>query len=262
MKRPAFQFYPADWRNNAKLRRCSEAARGVWMDVLCVLHDSDEYGVCRWPLIDLARSAGASIKLVRELVIKDVLKGADSDAAPYIHVPTHAGKKGDEVILVATDDKGPCWYCSRFVRDEWLRERRGAGTRFDTNYQPDRSPTTPPTRPVGERQGDGATSSSSSSNKPPKAPKGADEVGFARFWESWPDGDRKTARKQCAAKWHTEGCEAIVDAVVAAVDAAKHSASWTKNAGEFVPAPLVWLNQRRWEASAASGKSNFMVGAI
>jgi hypothetical protein len=29
MKRPAFQFYPSDWRNNANLRRCSPAARGV-----------------------------------------------------------------------------------------------------------------------------------------------------------------------------------------------------------------------------------------
>lgn len=262
MKRPAFQFYPADWRNNAKLRRCSEAARGVWMDVLCVLHDSDEYGVCRWPLADLARSAGASLKLVRELVSKDVLKGADAGAAPYVYTPRHAGKDGEPVILVAASS-GACWYCSRFVRDEWVRHRRGAATQFAADNQPPKSqPKQTPKGGFGERQGDGSTSSSSSSNKPPKAPKGADEVGFARFWDSWPDGERKTARKQCAAKWRTEGCEAIAESVIAAVDAAKRSATWTKNAGEFVPAPLVWLNQRRWESSATSGQSNFMAGAI
>jgi hypothetical protein len=58
MKRPSFQFYPADWRGNANLRRCSEAARGAWMDILCLLHDSDTYGIVRWPLVDLANAAG------------------------------------------------------------------------------------------------------------------------------------------------------------------------------------------------------------
>lgn len=138
MKRPSFQFYPADWKNNSKLRRCSEAARGAWIDVLCVLHDFDEYGVCRWPLVELARAAGVPIKLMKELVSKDVLKGADKDAAPYIHIPMHAGKKGAPVVLVEAQD-GPLWYCSRFVRDEWLRQRRGAGTRFGAEQpQPQR----------------------------------------------------------------------------------------------------------------------------
>jgi hypothetical protein len=161
MKRPSFQFYPADWRSNAKLRRCSDAARGAWMDILCVLHGSDEYGVVRWPLTELARSAGVSLRLARELAVKGVLKGADSIAEPYVHTPTHAGRKGEPVILVQTDG-GPVWYCSRLVRDEWTRHRRGAGTRFDSENQPSREPTGLPTRRVGERQGDGASSSSSS----------------------------------------------------------------------------------------------------
>src|SRR6218665_2549403 len=100
MKRPSFQFYPADWRNNAKLRRCSEAARGAWMDVLCLLHDSDEYGVCRWPLAAIARAAAVSIKLLRELADKDVLKGSDAPHAAYSYTPRHAGRDGDPVVLV------------------------------------------------------------------------------------------------------------------------------------------------------------------
>jgi uncharacterized phage protein (TIGR02220 family) len=158
MKRPSFQFYPADWRNNAKLRRCSEAARGAWMDVLCVLHDSDEYGVCRWPLADLARASGVPLKLIRELADKDVLKGSDKEAAPYIYTPRHAGKDGDPVALVESNG-GPCWYCSRFVRDEWVRQRRGQSTRFDEdkqppkrapNPQPKETPMSPPKVDIGE----------------------------------------------------------------------------------------------------------------
>ena len=159
MNRPSFQFYPADWRNNAKLRRCSEAARGAWIDILCVLHDSDEYGVCRWPLRDLARAAGVSLRSTNELVTNDVLKGADRDAEPFVFTPRHAGTTGDPVILVEHHG-GPVWYSSRLVRDEYVRQRRGAGSRFTADNQP---PKAEPKPSIGERQGDGASSSSSSS---------------------------------------------------------------------------------------------------
>lgn len=175
MKRPSFQFYPADWRNNAKLRRCSEAARGAWMDILCVLHDSDEYGICRWPLADLARAAGVPLKLAKELASKDVLKGADANATPYIYTPRSGGKNGDPVVLVSPGD-GPCWYCSRLVRDEWVRQRRGGGTQFTADNQPPKNtPKDQPKGGFGERQGDGPTSTSSSTPTEKKAePIGSD----------------------------------------------------------------------------------------
>lgn len=161
MKRPSFQFYPADWRNNAKLRRCSESARGAWMDVLCVLHDSDEYGVLRWPLADVARAAGVPLRLLRELATKDVLKGADTGATAYIYTPRHAGQDGAPVTLVEPRD-GPCWYCSRLVRDEWVRQRRGKGTQFTDKNQP---PNLTPKPTFGDGSGDGPTSTSTSTSK-------------------------------------------------------------------------------------------------
>lgn len=164
MKRPSFQFYPADWRNNAKLRRCSEAARGAWMDILCILHDSDEYGVLRWPLADVARSAGVSTRLAQELAAKDVLKGSDTGMSGFQYTPFHAGKAGETVTLIEPT-QGPCWFCSRFVRDEWVRSRRGAGTQFNQDNQPPKqSPKVQPIPPIGERQGDGPTTSSPSSS--------------------------------------------------------------------------------------------------
>jgi hypothetical protein len=177
MKRPSFQFYPADWKNNSKLRRCSEAARGAWIDVLCLLHDFDEYGVCRWPLAELARAAGIPLKLAKELADKDVLKGADKNAVDYTFTPRHAGKDGTPVTLVVAGD-GPCWYCTRFVRDEHVRQKRGNGSRFTSENQPtngaaNSQPNNPPMPPFGVRQGDGPTSTSTSTSKP-KAPKPPD----------------------------------------------------------------------------------------
>lgn len=129
MKRPAFQFYAGDWMRNAKLRRCSSAARGTWIDTMCLFHNSDEYGILRWPLGDVANAIGAPIKLLRELSDKGVLKGTDKACAAYVYIPRHAGKNGTPVILLPAND-GPCWYSSRMVRDEYLRQHRGASTRF------------------------------------------------------------------------------------------------------------------------------------
>lgn len=164
MKRPAFQFYPADWRNNAKLRRCSWAARGAWIDVLGLLHDSDEYGVLRWPLKEIAQAVGCPLALVKELADKGVLKGCDTGRCTALrYAPMHAGRRGPEVVLVA-EQSGPVWYSSRFVRDEFIRLARGAGTRFGESPDPPpkggigEAPKPPPSR----RQGDGASSTSTS----------------------------------------------------------------------------------------------------
>lgn len=136
MKRPAFQFYAKDWRGNLKLRRCSDAAKGAWIEIMCVLHDSEEYGVARFPLKELVAAAGVQMKSTKELIEKGVLKGGDSDVDAYVFVPRHAGKAGDPVTLVEAS-KGPLWYCSRFVRDEYKRMHAGADTRFK------------PTKPLG-----------------------------------------------------------------------------------------------------------------
>jgi hypothetical protein len=79
--------------------------------------------------------------------------------------------------------------------------------------------------------------------------RGQDEpAGFTRFWAAWPASQRKVARAQCLRKWLKAGCEDFADRVVVSVEAHKLSADWTKDNGGFIPAPIVWLNQSRWEA--------------
>jgi hypothetical protein len=128
---------------------------------MCVLHDSDEYGIVRWPLADLANSANAPIKLVRELVEKNVLKGADKQLlAAFIYTPRSGRKNGPPVTLLATQD-GPIWYSSRMVKDEYVRTIRGEATRFGEGdgESPNKTPKASPKPTIG----DGSTSSSSSS---------------------------------------------------------------------------------------------------
>lgn len=169
MKRPSFQFYPGDWLGNARLRRCTHAEKGIWADLLCLLHDSDEYGLVRWPLADIARAIRCPVSALKKLIEKGVLKGADTGetAAPYIFTPRHAGRDGNPVTLVPAQP-GPVWFSTRMSRDEYVRMRRGDSTRFDTS--PKDAPNGGPMTPFGD--GPSSSASSSSSASPPTSPKG------------------------------------------------------------------------------------------
>jgi hypothetical protein len=73
VKRPSFQFYPADWRNDAGLRMCSMAARGLWVEMLCVMHTCERYGHLQVggksvSSRDLSRMIGADVKSVNRLL--------------------------------------------------------------------------------------------------------------------------------------------------------------------------------------------------
>lgn len=127
MRRPSFQFYPGDWQANSNLRRCTHEEKGVWLDIMCLLHDQEEYGVARWSLKELAQAVGAPVAKVKSLVVKGILKGSDagSKCDSFVFVPTAAGrKKGDPVTLV-NEQEGPLWYSSRMVVDEYKRVVRG-----------------------------------------------------------------------------------------------------------------------------------------
>jgi hypothetical protein len=188
VKRPSFQFYPADWRNNAKLRRCSWAARGVWIELMGLMHDSDEYGLLRWPLKQIAQALGCPVKLLNELVECGVLYGCSSgECEPLIYTPRSGRKDGEPVVLVPVQ-AGPVWYSPRMVRDEYVRTIRGEGTRFGDGEKPS------PKGGIGDgngaapsqRKGDGATSSSSSSSSTP-VPNGTSVDARRRFemFEGW-----------------------------------------------------------------------------
>lgn len=71
MSDPWMKFYPSDWRSDPKLRLVSMAARGLWMEMLCLMHEADNYGdlcVAGVALDEtkLARMVGESVEAVTE----------------------------------------------------------------------------------------------------------------------------------------------------------------------------------------------------
>lgn len=81
--------------------------------------------------------------------------------------------------------------------------------------------------------------------------------GFVRFWDAWPKHERKESKGECLKAWGKAKAEEIADVVIADVERRKRSSGWTKNGGEFIPAPLVYLNQRKWEGADAVNDDPF-----
>ena len=114
MKRPSFQFYAADWFKEPALRASSLASRGLWIDMIALMHQGEPYGhlvINSKPVSDrtLARMVGASHRQVSRL-----LNELES-AGVFSRTP-------DGAI-----------YSRRMVRDEKIRESRASGGKLGGN---------------------------------------------------------------------------------------------------------------------------------
>ncbi len=193
MRRPSFQFYPGDWSSNTNLRRCTHEEKGLWLDILCLMHDSEEYGILRWELSEIAQAIGSQRAKVQRLVDKGVMKGADDNYEEgFIFVPRSGRKSGSPVVLIGRQS-GPIWFSSRMVRDEYVRQNAGKSTRFGaSNPEPDPSPSRRDGEGQGEYQGeyqgDGSSSSSSSSS-------------FLRPFQGEVRGEDKSSRGEEEQRW-------------------------------------------------------------
>lgn len=118
-KRPALQFYPNDWRSEPSLQMCSLAARGLWIEMLCIMFKGMPRGTLTAngrPIdtMGLARLVGANEeeieKLLQELEENKVFSRLDSDTiinrrmyqkdwkARDLHKKrSEAGKKGADI---------------------------------------------------------------------------------------------------------------------------------------------------------------------
>ena len=75
------------------------------------------------------------------------------------------------------------------------------------------------------------------------------ETGFEKFWKAWPASTRKGAKSECRKKWDKHYCETQTDQIIKHIEWLKTTEQWLKGNGAFIPAPLVYLNQQRWDGA-------------
>jgi uncharacterized protein YdaU (DUF1376 family) len=71
---------------------------------------------------------------------------------------------------------------------------------------------------------------------------------FDEFWNAWPTSKRKVAKSECQKKWAKAGLDSVAETIIAQVNKLKVTEQWT---GGYEPAPLTYINQRRWEDGVA-----------
>jgi len=67
---------------------------------------------------------------------------------------------------------------------------------------------------------------------------------FRLFWEQYP---KKTGRLAVWKSWKRMRLDSKIDTILSALELQKRSTKWTEEGGRFIPNPLTWLNQGRWD---------------
>ena len=74
-------------------------------------------------------------------------------------------------------------------------------------------------------------------------------MSFEAFWAAWPKSIRKGGKSVCLARWKKGLYDGCADQIVKHVEWMKTTDQWRKDNGAFIPAPLVYLNQQRWDGA-------------
>lgn len=114
MKRPSFQFYPADWLRDTALRSCSTGARGLWIDMICFMHEGNPYGHLK-----------VGNKVILPFNLAGMVGATLEDVKGWLEELHQAG--------VYELGEGGEIYSKRMVRDESLRNKRAEGGKLGGN---------------------------------------------------------------------------------------------------------------------------------
>jgi hypothetical protein len=81
---------------------------------------------------------------------------------------------------------------------------------------------------------------------------------FDEFWAVWPKGMRKVSKQLCERKWKNRCMDDEAETIIAHVKYMKTTQDWRKDDGAFVPMPLTYLNQMRWDGAEIPPAEEFM----
>lgn len=224
MKRPSFQFYPADWRKDNELRSCSVAARGLWTEMMVLAHECVPYGHLAingkaMTPDEVARLTAVGFEECENLISELEVRG----------------------VFSRTD--GGIIFSRRMVKDEEVRNARAAGGEKGKEYgqkgkeygikggrpRQDRGDNKPPLKPAP------SSSSSASTIKYQRLDR------FDEFWLVCP---KKVGRGAAEKAWPKAALASSPESLIAAMRA--YAAVCSGKEKQFIVHPTTWLAQKRW----------------
>jgi hypothetical protein len=249
-KQPWFKFNPQDWRGDAKLRMCSIGARGLWMEMMCIMHEAEPYGhlmVGGRPPSNkqLAMLAGVSHRECEQLLTELELAGVFSKTEEGVIYSRRMmrdkakqdkdrenGKSGGNPNLVDGVSGG--------VNLPNIPEEKGGVNPPDNREDKAKSP-------ESRVQIKDLSRSVAGASRP-----GVSEQ-FEEFWMAYPSRDGPNPREPAERKFRAlvkTGVDAEV--MIAAIRKLAIDEKARGNVGtRYIPKATRWLNEQRWADHAA-----------
>jgi hypothetical protein len=225
MKRPSFQFYPSDWLRDTALRSCSTEARGLWIDMICYMHEGKPYGYLKVNnKVILAENLSRMVGLTLENV---------KDCLYELH----------EAGVYEIDSDGSI-YSKRMIRDEYLRNIRAEGGKLGGNPKLKNMGKVNLVENLQIENKDKLISTPTSSSSSSSSNKYSHD--FESFWKQYPRHENKIGAMKSWKKVDVE-----LNVILQAIENHKKSKQWKDG---IYPHASTWLNQRRWEDEIISEK--------
>lgn len=102
MKRPSFQFYPGDWLQDAALKTVSLSAQGLWINMLCLMHQGNPYGYLK-----------VNHMVIQPVNLVDMVGRKQEEVFACLEELKRAG------VFDISDDG--CMFSRRMIKDEEIR---------------------------------------------------------------------------------------------------------------------------------------------
>lgn len=157
---PWMKFYPRDWRGDQALRACSVAARGLWMECLCIMHEAKPYGHLLLngnPVGDdtLARMAGISVDEAQSLMAELRQAGVFS-----------LTREGVVFSRRMTKDFGKAQKGAKWAKKRWSQVAENSAKSGGPNGSPNGPPSTQKPEARDQRESSTATSEQEAPREP------------------------------------------------------------------------------------------------
>ena len=216
-KLPAIQFYPGDWRKDPGVQALSFHDRGVWFEIILLMHESDERGKLLLNGKPMPEQALAR------------LLGLDNQ-----NLTNTLTTLLDFGVASRCEETGAIM-CRRMLRDENLRNiRKEAGSKGGNPVLLKQKATTM----LKQKR----TPSSSTSLKMSDCDNNQSQVvQFEDFWSICP---RKTAKGSARKAWLKAIKTASPETIIDGIKAYAKSAQGTEP--QYIAHPATWLNGEWW----------------
>ena len=205
----------------------------------------------RWPeWVEITDAQLAFVANIRERTIPDIINSLVQRG-----LIVSKRKKGKAPSAYQIIDLSPSYYVKNdVINPRYIRDKSEISPRYIRDKS-EISPRLEENSPCESK--DGEAPKTKTKTKTTQDTTKDNNAHFATFWAAYPKHKGKEAAQKAFAKINPS--EELLGIMLSAIEKAKHTESWEKDNGQFIPYPATWLNGKRWEDEEIVKTSSFSV---